>query len=543
MTPISILIGALGGQGGGVLAEWIVDAAVQAGYVAQGTSIPGVAQRTGATTYYVEIHPEPRVALGGRVPVLGLYPVPGHVDLVIASELLEAGRLVQAGHVSAARTLLVASTSRTLTTAEKMVPGDGRFDADRLLAVARANTRRLVAFDMDAAARAAGTVVSAVMLGAVAGSGVVPIARGVFEEVVRASGVGVEASLRGFASGHAAVATRAPEVPGPDIGAAVATAHVAGIDHAGVLAGGEDDVPPRDARAVAHGFAAGATDMVALGHARVVEYQDAAYGELYLARLRAIAAAERDADPVGLHDGAIVRETARFLALWMAFDDIVRVADLKTRRSRFARVEAEVSAAPGDVVRIIDHFKPGIPEVAGLLPRAVATRLIRHDRARQARGRTPLAFALHLHTHTVAGFVLLRILAALRPLRRAGLRYADEQQAIERWLAAVTRGCAAGWHLGHEVALCGRLVKGYGATNERGKATLAHILDHVADGDEPPEERAAAVRAARDAALADGSGAALDATLARHGAPPRPVAAQPITWHRRPAAPATTDSR
>jgi len=542
MTPISILIGALGGQGGGVLAEWIVDAAVQAGYVAQGTSIPGVAQRTGATTYYVEIHPQPRATLGERVPVLGLYPVPGHVDLVIASELLEAGRLVQAGHVSAARTLLVASTSRTLTTAEKMVPGDGRFDADRLLAVARANSRRLVAFDMDAAARAAGTVVSAVMLGAVAGSGVLPIPRGVFEDVVRASGVGVEASLRGLASGHAAVATLAPGAPTPDLGVAAETARDAGLDHAGVLAGGEDDAV-RNAKRVAVGFAAGATDMVALGHARVAEYQDAAYGELYLARLRAIAAAERVADPAGLHDGAIARETARFLALWMAFDDIVRVADLKTRGSRFARVATEVSAAPGDVVRIIDHFKPGVPEVAGLLPRAVATRLIRHDRARAARGRAPLAFPVHLRTHTVAGFALLRMLAALRPLRRVGLRYADEQQAIERWLAAVKRACLVDWGLGHEVALCGRLVKGYGATNERGKATLAHILDHVADGDEPPGERAAAVRAARDAALADGSGAALDATLARHGAPPRPVAAQPITWHRRPAAPVTTDSR
>ena len=542
MTPISILIGALGGQGGGVLAEWIVDAAVQAGYVAQGTSIPGVAQRTGATTYYVEIHPEPRATLGGRVPVLGLYPVPGHVDLVVASELLEAGRLVQAGHVSAERTLLVASTSRTLTTAEKMVPGDGRFDAERLLAVARANSRRLCAFDMDAAARSAGTVVSAVMLGAIAGSGVVPIARGVFEDVVRASGVGVAASLRGFAGGHAAVASHAAAAsPSTDRGSAE-TASRSGLDHAGVLAGGEDEAAGGEPMRL-QGIPDGAAAMVALGHARVVEFQDAAYGELYLARLRSVAIAERAADPAGVHDGAIVRETARFLALWMAFDDIVRVADLKTRRSRFARVAAEVSAAPGDVLRIVDHFKPGVPEVAGLLPRGIATRLVRHDRARQARGREPLAFAMRLRTDSVCGFVLLRTLAALRPLRRLGLRYSDEQQAIERWLAAVTRGCAADWRLGHEIALCGRLVKGYGATNERGKATLAHILAHVADGGEPPAERAAAVRAARDAALADGSGAALDATLVRHGAPPRPVPIQPITWQRRPAARATTDSR
>jgi indolepyruvate ferredoxin oxidoreductase beta subunit len=49
--PITVLICALGGEGGGVLAEWLVETATHSGYVAQSTSIPGVAQRTGATTY------------------------------------------------------------------------------------------------------------------------------------------------------------------------------------------------------------------------------------------------------------------------------------------------------------------------------------------------------------------------------------------------------------------------------------------------------------------------------------------------------------
>ncbi len=55
--PVSVLIAALGGQGGGVLTDWIVAAAEHAGLAAQATSIPGVAQRTGATTYYLEVHP------------------------------------------------------------------------------------------------------------------------------------------------------------------------------------------------------------------------------------------------------------------------------------------------------------------------------------------------------------------------------------------------------------------------------------------------------------------------------------------------------
>jgi indolepyruvate ferredoxin oxidoreductase, beta subunit len=51
--PISIAIAALGGQGGGVLADWLVAVAELQGWIAQSTSVPGVAQRTGTTVYYV----------------------------------------------------------------------------------------------------------------------------------------------------------------------------------------------------------------------------------------------------------------------------------------------------------------------------------------------------------------------------------------------------------------------------------------------------------------------------------------------------------
>ena len=69
--PVTLLIAALGGEGGGVLTDWIVAAAADLGLPAQSTSIPGVAQRTGATTYYIEIFPTPwqrarRQASGAR---------------------------------------------------------------------------------------------------------------------------------------------------------------------------------------------------------------------------------------------------------------------------------------------------------------------------------------------------------------------------------------------------------------------------------------------------------------------------------------------
>jgi indolepyruvate ferredoxin oxidoreductase, beta subunit len=511
----SILIAALGGQGGGVLAEWLVDAAARAGYPAQSTSIPGVAQRTGATTYYVEIYPQPVAVLQGRIPVLGLYPVPGGVDLLVASELLEAVRMVQVGMVSPEQTMLVTSTSRTLTTTEKLALADGRVDSEKLLAVARAQSRCLVAFDMEAAAQDAGTIVSAVMAGAIAGSGLLPFAADAVEAVIRESGLSVEASLRGFGRGLAAATGAESTRP------VAATAPVAIRRDAGAPS--------------AAAFPAQTRDVIELGVARVFEFQDRAYAELYLRRLQRVLAAEQAADPPGAHGHALTREAARFLALWMTFDDIIRVAALKSRASRFARVRGEVAARPGDIVRIVDYFKPGVPEFAGILPPALARRLIAWDKRRQMRGRLPLAFPLHLRADSVTGFLALRVLAGLKVLRRSGARYAQEQALIERWLGAMESAARIDWPTAYELALCGRLIKGYGATNERGKRNLVHIVDQLATGAVCADSaaRAEAIRRAREAALADDAGKALDAMLVALGAPPRPPVVKPIVLTRR----------
>ena len=283
--------------------------------------------------------------------------------------------------------------------------------------------------------------------------------------------------------------------------------------------------------AIGAAFPQAVHDIVALGHARVVAFQDRAYGQLYLERVTRVLAAERSADPAGAHSHALTRETARYLALWMAFDDIVRVADLKCRASRFARVRREVGADSGDVVRIFDFFKPGLPEFAALLPAPMAGRLAARDRRRQARGKPPLGWAITLSTDGIAGFLALRTLASLRWLRRHGARYAEEQRGIEHWLGAIVAAAAVDWTLAHEIALSARIVKGYGTTLVRGKENLRHILTHLAvAGTENAAGCANAIRAAREAALADEAGKALDAALAAHGAPPRPLEPQPIRW-------------
>ncbi|MCW5657319.1 MAG: indolepyruvate oxidoreductase subunit beta family protein [Burkholderiaceae bacterium] len=523
MKPITLLVCALGGEGGGVLAQWLVEVATRAGHAAQSTSIPGVAQRTGATTYYLEFFPQPQSAIGGRRPVFGLVPVPGALDALVCSELLEATRQVTLGLVDAQRTLVIASSARTLTTAERMPLGDGRVDSETLLALLRAHSREHHVLDLNALAREAGTVVSAVMFGAIAASGLLPFAREHYEAVLARSGRGAEASRRGFDLAHARVAS--------------ARAHGSFVEH--VVANAETTAvaaPPALPADVAAAFPAVVHAMLALGLARVREYQDADYSALYLQRLARVHDAERARDPAGAQGFATTREAARWLALWMAFDDIVRVASLKLKDERWARVRREVRAGESDVLKVYDHFKPGVHEFAGLLPPHLARALQRWDARRRERGEPPWAMPLQLGTHTVFGTVLLKLLASLRWLRRRGQRHADEQALIERWLDAVVRHTSTDWRLGHEVVLCGRLIKGYGSTHERGRANLLHILDQLAERTPFPSaaERAQAIAQARGAALADDGGTALDAALTRHGAAARPVREVPIRFVRRP---------
>jgi indolepyruvate ferredoxin oxidoreductase beta subunit len=509
--PITILVAALGGEGGGVLADWLVAAASAAGYPVQSTSIPGVAQRTGATTYYLEIFPAKWEALGERRPVLALTPSPGNVDLMVASELIEAGRAMQNGFVSPDRTTLVASTHRIYTVAEKVAMGDGRADADRIVKAAGELAKRTVLFDMADLAARSGTVINAVLFGAMVGAGALPLSREACEAAIRRAGKGVEGSLKGFGLGYAH-ATGAAQPPAPPELKAWRTNPV---------------------ERVRAGFPAETQRILEEGVARVADFQDIAYATLYLDRLEPVAKLDRDGGG-GATGYKLTNETGRFLALWMAYEDVIRVADLKSRRSRFERVRNEVMAKPGEPVHIIEYLKPGVEEVAAVLPRSLSRWLTGWAARRGLTDR--LNVGMHIKTTSLFGFLLLRSLAWLRPLRRGTGRFHDEQALIERWLEAIRGAAARDLALALEIALCGRLIKGYGDTHRRAKANFRRILDTIVAGGSvgSDAERAAAIRKAREAALADPEGRKLEQSLETVGIAPLPPQPKPLRFFRRP---------
>jgi indolepyruvate ferredoxin oxidoreductase beta subunit len=546
---ISVLLCALGGEGGGVLADWLVDAAHHAGYPVQATSVPGVAQRTGATTYYLEVFPAHISTLKGQRPVFGLNPLPGRLDLLVSSELLETARQIGNGMVSADRTFVISANNRTLTTFEKMPMGDGRMDDAALLALLEQHSRTRHVLDMASLTREAGTVVSAVMLGCIAASGVLPMRKEDFRAAIRNGlsdaqlSASQRASLRGFELAWNAIKNQQAQLRYVD--AVIAPALQATSHTSSASASNAGDQAPTLPAHIAALFPATTHEVLALGVARLVDYQNQAYADLYVQRLQNVLSAEtthanhRNTASASENAPSVTQEVARWLALWMAFDDIVRVADLKSRASRWQRVRTEVKAKDDDVLKLYDHFKPGVPEIAALLPQGLANTLLRWDKARSARGQAPLAFPLKVGTHSVFGMVMLRMLASLKWLRPMGHRYQEEQQLITQWLDAVTQATHEDATLGLALARCGRLIKGYGSTHDRGRDNLLHILRHLAPHApgathfENAAARAQAIDQACAAALRDEAGNALDVALRQHGVPTREVRAQPIRWMKR----------
>ncbi|MGI9477043.1 MAG: indolepyruvate oxidoreductase subunit beta family protein [Hyphomicrobiaceae bacterium] len=495
---IKLAILAVGGQGGGVLTNWILDVAEANGYVAQSTSVPGVAQRTGATIYYIEMLPE-----SDRQPVFALLPSPGDVDIVVAAELMEAGRSVTRGLVSADRTTLIASSHRMYAVSEKVVPGDGKVDGGLVLEALSKTAKKVVCHDLAAIAERHGAHISASLFGALAGSGALPFARAQFEKTIHASGRGVDASLKAFgeacdlASGAIVEAT-ARSGSGDS---SIVSKQPVGSDLKAewqALASRIEMVPEP------------ARDMARAGLRKVVDYQDLAYGEEYLRHLQAAVVKDRENDGAR-HDFAFATAMAKHLANAMCYDDVIRVADLKTRAGRTRRVRDDVEATDDMVVHVTEYMHPRVEEVIGTMPPALAGFVERRKwlrgfiAARCRKGRRWRSDAL-------VPFLLLYSLGGLRRWRRALCRHQVEVAHRDAWLEKATGYLDRNYALAVEVVNARRLIKGYSDTHARGLSKFDRVLDAIVLI-EQREDAADWARRLMTAALAKESNEALDGAI------------------------------
>lgn len=519
--PLTMAILAMGGEGGGVLADWCVDMAEHCGYWAQTTSVPGVAQRTGTTVYYLEFFPK----LAGQTeePILSTMAAPGEVDIVVASELMEAGRAVQRGFVAPDVTTFITSTHRVYSMTEKIASGDGRVDSDVLLESTKKAAKVFIPADFAKVAEDAGSVISSALFGAIAGSGALPFDRADFVAAIERGGVGVKNSIKAFDASFE-LAQRALK-PAPS---STAVSISIGTKPKDAISGSDSGLSPEEELAIINDpasavgsklkelagrikaeFPEPARVMLVNGIKKCTDYQDVKYAEAYLNRLQATKTADAQ---FGNGTSRALVEVARYTALWMAYEDTIRVADLKTRRSRYDRVGKEARIAEDQMLQVREFLHPQSDEFADTLPTALGKWLLR------TKWLTALIERLSkngiiLQTTAVHGYLLLYLVARLKPIRRRSLRFGIEQVRIDSWIATVNELMAKDYQLAVEVAEIATLIKGYGSTHRNGLANFEAIMEHVSAIRELPDA-AARVSELRQAALADENGEKLRASLA-----------------------------
>ena len=489
---IKLAILAVGGQGGGVLTNWIESLARSQGYVAQATSVAGVAQRTGTTVYYVEMAKK-----SDRAPVFALAPGAGDVDVVIAAEMMEAGRAIQRGFVTPDRTVLIASTHRALAVSEKTAPGNGIKNADEVRAAAEIAARQLVMSDLEQVALQNGSVISASLFGALAGAGALPFPRSAFEDAIKASGRAVAPSLQAFSAacdlveGQATPATAKP------------------IAHFSHRPGGPDHLE-QDWQLLCDRVAAfpePMQEMALAGLRKTVDFQDIAYGAQYLDRVQSVLAQ----DSTG-NEHALPIAAAKHIANAMAYDDVIRVADLKTRATRFDRIRREMQVSDGQLMALTDYMHPRAEEIAGMMPERLGL-WMQASPARMAWLDRWFGKGRRLRSDSIGAFVMLYILGGMRRHRLRSLRHAQEVQHLTNWLTAALAGVETDYDLSVEMINAHRLIKGYSDTHSRGQSKFDKVMAAAPDlagrGDAADWMRRLIV-----AALKDEDGLALDGALA-----------------------------
>ena len=358
------------------------------------------------------------------------------------------------------------------------------------------SAKRVVTADFQRMAVEAGSVISASLFGALARAGVLPFPRQSFVGVVQDSGRGVEASLRAF---EAALADHQPTDQATETGRMPPRGPIRLVAEWKALEVRVSELPGP------------VRQMADTGLRHVVDFQDLLYGKEYLDHLDRF---------VALDDGAFVLSAtaAKYLANAMVYDDIVRVADLKTRRTRFARVRKEMRLEAGDVAHITEFMHPRIEEACGTMPAAVGAWIVARPRLARWLDRR-INKGRHVRTSGLFWFATLYLIAGLKPWRRGTYRHRVETEHLHKWLDLALSTAPWDRALATEILACRRLIKGYSDTHARGEAKFDKVLGALPALKDDPNA-AGMLRRLREAALQDVHGHALEAELSAFASAP-----------------------
>jgi indolepyruvate ferredoxin oxidoreductase beta subunit len=351
-----------------------------------------------------------------------------------------------------------------------------------------------------------GSMISASLLGALAGSGALPFPRETWEKTILASGRGVKASLAAFAGGFGGARPRlhetAGDVPIPkgetQRGNGAQSANVSGPDR---LVDGWQHLAARIDRLPEE-----VRDMALRGLRKVVDFQDARYGQEYLDRLER--SVERDKAARGF---ALSIAAAKHLANAMCYDDMIRVADLKTRSTRGTRVRREVGVKDDAILQTTEYFHPRVEEFCGAMPARLGRYIEERPKLAAFIDRR-INHGRRIRTDSFSGFAMLWMIGGMRRWRRGLLRHRVEQAHLERWYDLALATVPQDYALAVEILNTRRLIKGYSDTHVRAQSKFDRVLSALPMVKGRPDA-ADWLRRLREAALKDEKGEMLDGAL------------------------------
>lgn len=474
---IKVLIPAVGGQGGGVLTEWLVQAFFIEGYDVQGISLPGLSQRGGSTVYYLEGFPASEA--GGKQIIFAQFPVPGDVDIIIAQEFLELGRALELGYGSD-KTTIVTSTHRIYSTLEKMPIGSGIYSDENLRKIATAFSSGLIELDALRLSKENGMdelAVNAILLGALSASGAMPFDKASYIKAIEQVGVAVKTNVRAFEVGWNYVSSKKK----PDTNKKPAVVWESFIRERADKFGESDreEYLARISR-LETVYPANLREILAESVYRLIDYQGTQYADRYLEHIKAIYEIDYSAKGGG---AKLTEYFARNLALLMSFEDGIRVAELKIRSDRFKRIKEEMRLRDDQVYKVIDYLKPDSEEIYGLLPYVFVAPFVRLTESRIFkkiwRKKKPLTFGQTPTTTSFTGFVRLWFLTKMKFMRPLSYRYRKEHRLIKKYIESVRYYSTLDYKLGTLVAKSADMVKGYGKVRRRTISAFYRLIDNV----------------------------------------------------------------
>jgi hypothetical protein len=258
--------------------------------------------------------------------------------------------------------------------------------------------------------------------------------------------------------------------------------------------GEDDDAPPL----LPEGLSDAATAIVSQGIDLLTGYQGTSYAQLYVDRvLRFIG--RQDVDDT------MLCEIARLMAQRMAYEDPIRIAQLK-----LAEIEPGAGVASTDDIR-----KLRLDELIEALPAMAAEPVLD---ALEWVGWLHKPVSIRFSTKNRWGIRRLKIEASLRRWRRFSVRYLKERAWVERWLHMIGRALAKQPQAAPAIVQTATMIEGYGDVYRQGLADWHAVIDGLAkpafDGALPLPDVAAAVAEARAAARPDPRQVALKRTIA-----------------------------